>query len=1572
MFRFGRVSLEQFRSRLSEWPQYCSHLIQIPHLARHCPDLFQEAQKALSTPQQLQQQQQQQAQQAAAQQAAQQQQQLPPPPQMTSMGSDHGGLSSGGSLYASSQMPQLSSSDLSGLPGLAHNFSGMNLSSSVENNPIYSQSYMPNMQSAFVSDPGTPQTGPIGGGVGGHRSIPSLSAAVGSSAAAAAAVGLTMSPPPSNDASVVSGFAASQQESLVQSIVENDSNKPPRPNEIARMAAVNGDVLNTIMPPESVRDQIHFIINNIAKTNLEAKTVEIKEILKADHFNWFANYLVVKRISTQPNLHPLYLSVLDALDMSALVKLVLDSAYHNVTKLLQSPNITTSSSERSLLRNLGVWLGQMTLARNKPLLQKRINLKELLFWGFETGRLIAVCSFVAKIVEGVKDSKVFRPPNPWLMAILGIMRELYEIEDLKLNIKFEVQVLCKNINIKIDDIPRGTELMTRCRMPVKDSRNPDFNFSKSSGAAAAGTSSASPVTAQPQPSPMMVPMALPSPSLPSVGLPAAEDEDAKLSAGGDRPLADLIQLALQTLPSAVIVNSTLQYFASNPNQRRLVLVAVERGIREIIQAAVERSVTIAVNTTKCLLLKDFATEPSEQTLRTGAHFMVSSLAASLATSTGKEPLRISIGNHLRTLLAQSISDQTMIEQIVQVCSNDNVEVGIVLIEKIAVEKAAQDMDEALMPNYQARRKARELGQQFADTAALQTGSKYPGELSDALKPRIGGLLPAHLQVYEGFNRAKAAAAAAAAAAAGGVQQSPSLAGIAAGGVAGMEGKSLPPPSALPALTMSQALEACNHFLARIDTSLKNVASQTQGRDVSLSMLGTDHEIMAILRELVLVIQRTHVQHRIETAVTFAEIAFSRMFDTITSSDSLRLEVFVSVLEALRDTCGAAKFTPDLIAWLSKYAGLVNNDETNRKLFRFVLILMLRAKLLRAADVDVYFVMYIDSGRNLFWLELALSFIRQCLVENLSTIYEFSNTFETVTKMRPTNMVLKKQLQKWLTDIKTLTAAQEEQKLVSPAATAAIATPIAAAGVNAPAAPVDPRDAAVREHVTLLLERWLRVWNSVNDQVFAQYLQLMHQYGVLKTEDAADRFFRLATEICTEACLKSATQVAPGSGEVPSVNYSVIDALSKLFLLLVRLADKEASDMNVRVNLLSRILNAVARTLIEDHEAKKANKQAFDQRPFFRLFSNLSQDLGVADPKQDPNPAIFGLLTAYTQVYLALNPATVPGFAYGWVQLISRRSFMPHLLLAKGQKGWPYMHRLLSALLLFLQPFLKASQLLEPIKKLYKGTLRVLLVLLHDFPEFLCDFHLSFCDLIPMNCVQLRNLILSAFPRSMRLPDPFTPNLKLESLPECAQSPRILTDYLAPINGIRAHLDTFMATRQPAELPSKLPSILQNASGVYNVPLITSLVVYVGSVAIQQSQNKAAIQANCMEIYKQLSLALDAEGRYIVFNTMANQMRYPNSHTAFFSNVLLTLFSEAESEYLQEQITRVLLERLIVHRPHPWGLLITFIELIKNPKYSFWKKGFTRSAPEIEKVFESIARSCIGVNAPAIIQAQLDS
>lgn len=58
---------------------------------------------------------------------------------------------------------------------------------------------------------------------------------------------------------------------------------------------------------------------------------------------------------------------------------ILKSVFHNVGKLLRSQKIITSTSERSLLKNLGSWLGKITLGRDKPVLQRDLDMKELLF-----------------------------------------------------------------------------------------------------------------------------------------------------------------------------------------------------------------------------------------------------------------------------------------------------------------------------------------------------------------------------------------------------------------------------------------------------------------------------------------------------------------------------------------------------------------------------------------------------------------------------------------------------------------------------------------------------------------------------------------------------------------------------------------------------------------------------------------------------------------------------------------------------------------------------------------------------------------------------------------------------------------------------------------------------------------------------------------------------------------------------------------------------------------------------------------------------------------------------------------
>ena len=103
---------------------------------------------------------------------------------------------------------------------------------------------------------------------------------------------------------------------------------------------------------------------------------------------------------------------------------------------------------------------------------------------------------------------------------------------------------------------------------------------------------------------------------------------------------------------------------------------------------------------------------------------------------------------------------------------------------------------------------------------------------------------------------------------------------------------------------------------------------------------------------------------------------------------------------------------------------------------------------------------------------------------------------------------------------------------------------------------------------------------------------------------------------------------------------------------------------------------------------------------------------------------------------------------------------------------------------------------------------------------------------------------------MRLPDPFTPNLKVDLLPEISVPPRILSNCGVALDasGLREPLDEYLQTRHPIsfllDLPRKLRiglaarALHEGARAAYNVPLINSLVVHVGTTAIAQLHAKS--------------------------------------------------------------------------------------------------------------------------------------
>lgn len=66
----------------------------------------------------------------------------------------------------------------------------------------------------------------------------------------------------------------------------------------------------------------------------------------------------------------------------------------------------------------------MTLAGNRPLYQKELDLKQLLVEGYESDKKKLVVTFVCRILKACQNSFVFKSQNPWVKANLEVLKEI--------------------------------------------------------------------------------------------------------------------------------------------------------------------------------------------------------------------------------------------------------------------------------------------------------------------------------------------------------------------------------------------------------------------------------------------------------------------------------------------------------------------------------------------------------------------------------------------------------------------------------------------------------------------------------------------------------------------------------------------------------------------------------------------------------------------------------------------------------------------------------------------------------------------------------------------------------------------------------------------------------------------------------------------------------------------------------------------------------------------------------------------------------------------------------------------
>ncbi|OLN96011.1 General negative regulator of transcription subunit 1 [Colletotrichum chlorophyti] len=1262
-------------------------------------------------------------------------------------------------------------------------------------------------------------------------------------------------------------------------------------------------------PSTEIQGKIQFVLNNLTETTLQTMCQELREILENRYQQWFASHLVEERAKMQPNYHQVYLELVKLFEDKVLWGEVLRETYVSVARMLNSEATMQNSTERSHLKNLGGWLGLLTLARDKPIKHKNIAFKQLLIEAHDTKRLIVVIPFVCKVLLQGVTSTVFRPPNPWLMDIIHLLIELYHHAELKLNLKFEIEVLCKGLNLDHKSIEPSGEILNRAAV-IDD----------------------------------------PQDLLPQETLETFENMSLNgISAGVPAGLSpQVVAASIPDLGPLIQIPPTNEMVVTTTRLHEIVRTALTRALQDIIQPVVDRSVTIAAISTQQMIHKDFATEPDENRVRTSAISMVKATAGSLALVTSKEPLRANFTNYMRNLsndLPQGLPEGTII-----MCVNSNLDLACNIIEKQAEERAIPEIEEMIEPELETRRRHRlqRPNEPYVDASLSRWAWTIPNPFK--LSPSMGGLNPEQMAIYEDFARQPRTT---------GASNTPLHVPSASDATRSLANEVLQDQfSAVPSLGAPTEASAVQHLSSQIQqyAAVHNGAiANARPQTFQLDGRGLIERVQKLLIELQRVateareehftdLPRPHpvldvvdalVQHMIKASQTSEEYAIyaadqiiQLIFNQI--EDNLALESLVHVLETLRKISG-----PTLN---NRVTALFRQQPGTNFLHLPLLAALLRTDLLDWRNIDMSIAKALQQRK-----EGSLEFLEQMIDLTLGgsrplVLYgDLVQTFQAAWA--------------WIQDEPESTTGQRLQAKLS--------------GQSTPQN-VQQNSDFQQDQMEYVFEEWIHLCNNPNasDDSALLFVRQMQMRGVINSKDDLFLFIRIATDMSVDRF----EHVAHSAGTLTDA-FLAVDALARMINVFIRFhSEADSNSKTSRAVYLDSIL-ALITLVLNHHHVKRA--EHFNQRVFHRLLSVLLYEVD-STAEQLPEEERAELFLKFAARLVDLGPRYLPGFVFGWLSLLQHRVFLPSLM--NDRTGWAAYTKLLQLLLEHVGEQVKAIEPSSVAREIYRATLKLLVILQHDYAEYLAAHSYQLTTNVPPHCKQLLNAILTANPAAHpKMPDPLFPGLQVERIDDIHETAESFDHSIAtlselgllevlnhalqngPSEDTLAHITR--AIVEPQRTETGFGYVPVNA----NLRLIEAVTLHAGNFAVEQSIHKGTDifnpAASDVATLSLLVHELSPEARYYLITSIANQLRFPCPHTNYFSRVLLDIFgqdmNDPEETEIRQQITRVLWERLIGYWPQPWGLLVTVAELLKNDKYMFFDLPFVKSNPEVIERFHAI-------------------
>ena len=486
--------------------------------------------------------------------------------------------------------------------------------------------------------------------------------------------------------------------------------------------------------PEEIITKIKFIFVTPNKPNFQDNIKDLKSIFNEDKvIKWFGQYFVNSLLITENfQNYPKYYEIFDLVKNKELHKEIIKSTIKTVKKYManNSDTLISESKSKEILKNLGLWLGEYKISKDRPILAKDLDFKSFILAACENGKLHLAIPFIYCVFKYAPKSKVFKASNPWINSILNILAELNINSAVEPYIKEDIKNLFTILQVDINswELPKNKVLEN---IHIK----PNSNY---------------------------------------YGREIDKDFFYKKINELDDYINNLLgifnsesNLYSRNLPRKNSSNNNNNSNSENNlyNQNSIIKLLAEvmsNSIQEIIPEIVEKCVKTSVGAAISLVNKDFMYVKNEGLYNKALEDTMKMLALSLSKMNSKELLKKSIDNEFAKILSMKNLSKKTIEKIIQQPNPEFLSIGLEYIKNF-IDKDTLNIlyDNSFVKEVLEKRRQNNTNNKnnisnnnniYLDNKHLKDFKKIKKILPDKLQPNEKCISEEELKIYDKFRK----------------------------------------------------------------------------------------------------------------------------------------------------------------------------------------------------------------------------------------------------------------------------------------------------------------------------------------------------------------------------------------------------------------------------------------------------------------------------------------------------------------------------------------------------------------------------------------------------------------------------------------------------------------------------------------------------------------------------------------------------------------------------------------------------------------------------------------------------